>query len=447
MKMAGTSNNAVSEGNLTRFHWRMVAVGGLHLLMASLDVGLLSFIFARLVLEWQLTPWHLGAIGMGNATGTLVGSASAGAIADRFGRKHALRLCLIMAGLGTVLGAFSWDYVSLAIFQFAAGTGIGGTAPTVGVLVSEFSPAQYRGRLSAMTEFFWVSGWLVAALAAYFIVPLWGWRAAFIFGGIPLLYASIQARILPESPRFLLTRGRTAEAHRLTETLRARYGVVLHLPSVTGVSQRRSIVSGLRELWARALAKRTACTWVLWFVLVYSWSGIFIWIPTLMATSGFSAVRTSEFMLVFTLAQFPPVALSVFTVDWLGRKWLLVPALLVCGLASYFFGTAESYPAILFLGAIIAGSNIIGWSVMPAYTAELFPTRLRGTGSGWAAASGRFGGITVPGVMALFLSSWGKGYQAVFVMFSIVLLVGALVVAVLGEETKGRTLEEISAHV
>ena len=111
------------------------------------------------------------------------------------------------------------------------------------------------------------------------------------------------------------------------------------------------------------------------------------------------------------------------------------------------FGSADSYLETLILGAIVAGSNIIGWSVMLGYTAELFPTRLRGTGSGWASAFGRVGGILVPGAIALLLGSWGEGYQVVFIMFAIILGAGALLVALLGEETKGRSLEDISAHV
>ena len=325
--------------------------------------------------------------------------------------------------------------------------GVGGTGPAVGVLIGEFAPARYRGRLSAISELFWVSGWLVAALGAYFIIPLWGWRAAFVFGGLPLLYAAVQNRLVPESPRFLLVRGRTAEVHRLLETLRVRHGVHLHLGQTQAANPHRSLLSGLAELWRGPLARRTACTWALWFALVYSYSGIFIWIPTLLATSGFSAIRTTEFLFVFTLVQFPAVVLAVFFIDWLGRKWLLVPALLVCGVASYLFGSADSYLETLILGAIVAGSNIIGWSVMLGYTAELFPTRLRGTGSGWASAFGRVGGILVPGAIALLLGSWGEGYQVVFIMFAIILGAGALLVALLGEETKGRSLEDISAHV
>lgn len=436
----------VDDGGLTRFHWKLEIVGGLHLLLASVDIGLLSFIYVLLVPEWHLTPWHIGAIGMANAAGTGLGAMLTGMAADRFGRKGVLRLCLALTGLGTVLGAISWDYLSLAVFQFIAGIGNGGIAPSVGVLIGEFAPARYRGRLSAMTELFWISGWLVAVLGAYLIIPQWGWRAAFVFGGIALIYVAVQGRLVPESPRFLLARGRSVEANAMLDTLRARYGILQDLSAVSASVNNRNILAGLKELWSGPLARRTACTWVLWFVLVFTYFGIFIWTPTLLAAAGYSVMRTFEFSLAFALVQFPAVILAVFCIDWLGRKWLVVPSLFICGVASYFFGSAGSFPEILFWGCLIAASNIIGWAVMLGYTAELFPTHIRGTGSGWASAFGRAGAIIVPAAMAFLMGTWSTGFQLVFIMFAIILIAGALLLAILGEETKGRTLEEISAH-
>lgn len=445
-RAVAATTSRVDEGGLTRFHWKIEFVGGMHLLLASLDVGLLSFIYTQLVPEWHLTPWQMGSIGIANAVGTGLGAVIAGTAADRLGRKSVMRLCLAATAIGTLVGAISWDYVSLAIFQFVAGMGTAGVAPAVSVLVSEFAPARFRGRLMAITEFFWVSGWFVSVLGAYLIIPIWGWRAAFVFGGIPLIFVAIQSRLVPESPRFLLARGRKEEALRFLEMLRARYGIVQDSPSAPPSTQHRGVLAGLRELWSGHLARRTASTWILWFVLVFSYFGMFIWIPTLLATAGFSVMRTFEFAFVFTLAQFPATLLSVFVIDWVGRKWVIAPTLFICGVAAFFFGRAESFPELLVWGCLVSGSNIIGWSIMPGYTAELFPTRLRGTGTGWASAFGRLGAIIVPGAIALLLGSWASGYQIVFIMFSAVLILGALLIAILGEETKGRTLEEISFH-
>ncbi|MCL5962069.1 MAG: MFS transporter [Chloroflexi bacterium] len=437
----------IEEGNLTRFHWRIEVFGGLHLLVMSIDAGLIAFIYTQLVPEWHLSPWNVGVIGMLNAAGTLCGAILAGTAADRLGRKYVLRVYMFIAALGTILGAISWNYISLAVFQFFVGAGVGGVTPGVAILIGEFAPARFRGRLSAMMELFWVSGWMVAALGAFLIIPKWGWRGAFIFGGVSLLYAAIQNRFIPESPRYLMARGRTEEANRFLEMLRTRYGIIQDIANSPTSTARRGVLAGLKELWSGPLARRTACTWVLWFALVYTYFGIFIWIPTLLATSGFGAMRTFEFMFVFSVVQFPAVVFAAFLIDWVGRKWLVVSTLFVCGIASYFFGRAGSYPEVLFWGVLIAASNIIGWSVMLGYTAELFPTPLRGTGSGWASAFGRTGAIAVPGAIAFLLGTWETGYQMVFIMFAVILIAGALLMALLGEETKGRTLEEISAHV
>lgn len=436
----------VVEGGLRRFHWRIQFFSSLHMLLASVDLGLLSSVLTQVVPQWGLTPWDVGIIGIVGAIGTGLGAIVAGNAVDRFGRRGVLRLCLLTTGLGTVLSAASWDYLSLAAFQFILGLGGGGIAPAVAILVGEFTPARYRGRLNALSELYWVVGWLIAIGAAYIIIPGWGWRAAFAFGGISLIYVAIQSKLFPESPRFLLSKGRQREANSLLETLRARHGIVLDLSGATAARRGQSVWTDLRELWSGPLARRTACTWLLWFVLVFTYFGIFMWTPTLLSTTGYGAIRSFEFAFAYTLVQIPAVILAVFLVDWVGRKWPLVASLALCGVSSILFGRATEYSDLLVWGSLASVGNIIGWAIMLGYTAELFPTRLRGTGSGSASAFGRLGALTVPGAMALLLGSWTSGHQAVFFMFAAILLAGAFALAVLGEETKGRTLEEISSR-
>ncbi len=186
----------IEEGGLTRFHLRIEFVVAAHLLLGSVCVGLLTMIFTQLVPEWGLTPWHVGAISIANSLGAAIGALAGGTTSDRMGRKYTARIALLVVGFGTVLSALSWGWESLAVFQFIAGVGMAGIAPCVSVLIGEFAPARYRGRLSATVEFFWASGWLIAVAAAFIIIPLWGWRAAFLFGGVSLLYAAIQSKLV-----------------------------------------------------------------------------------------------------------------------------------------------------------------------------------------------------------------------------------------------------------
>ena len=111
---------------------------------------------------------------------------------------------------------------------------------------------------------------------------------------------------------------------------------------------------------------------------------------------------------------------------------------------AFFFRNAGTPETILFWGSVMSFFNLGAWGVVYTYTPEQYPTRVRGTGAGWAAACGRFGGVLAPLMVGQILKNWGVGYESIFLMFSAVLLVGAINVAVLGEETMGKRLEEIA---
>ncbi|TAK29620.1 MAG: MFS transporter [Chloroflexota bacterium] len=439
------SPSVVMGTPLTRFHWKITSLAGVATLLVAVDQGVLSFALAQLVAEWGLQPIHIAVIAITAAVGALCGSIVLGNLADRIGRRSSLRLALFLMALGTVLGAVSWDWISLAAFQLIAGFGIGGVAPVVGAFVSEFAPAKSRGKLVTAVEGFYGVGAIMAALGSLVLLPAFGWRLALVFGGIPWLWVLVQKRVMPESPRYLAARGRLDEARQFLSHIQATYGVniegVLGQPS----AQNRGLIASLGELWSGPLARRTACTWLLWFVVVYASYGVFVWLPTLLAVSGLEIMRSIQYMLIFTAVQIPSLIAAAVLVDIVGRKYVLVPTLLVGGIAAYLFGGVASPVEILLWGSVLSLAIAVARGVMVSYTAELFPTRVRGTGAGSASAFGRIGSIIVPGAMTLAISSWSVGYGAVFIMFSSMLCVGALGVAILGEETKGRSLEEIGA--
>lgn len=432
-----------SDSTISRFHWKLELLVGLNVAFSAVETGILTSALAQIVRDWSLSPVQMGAVITGNGVGGLLGALVVGNIADRWGRKISLQIALLLLALGAGLSALAWDLTSLVAFQFLTGMGIGGIAPPTGALVAEFAPAKHRGRLLGLMEVFFISGWLLAATSAYFLIPHFGWRAGFVLGVFPALYIPILRMALPESPRYLISHGRQEEASDIVRSVEGRYGVKLSI-GLADPQEAMGAKARFAELWSPELIRRTACTWILWFVLVYSFSGIFMWMPTLLVAAGQGITRSFEFALVITLAQLPGVLAASLLMDRIGRKRILIPALLLCGVASYFFGQDVSPQNLLIWGPLISAGNLGAWSVMLAYTPELFPTRVRGTGAGWASACGRIGAILVPGVMALIIGDWGGSYALLFGMFAAVQIGGGLTVALLGEETVGRTLEEIA---
>lgn len=435
---------------LSRFHWRLLLVSGIGWMFDSMDVGIISFVVATLAREWRLQPDQVALMLSVGLLGMLLGAAISGTLADRFGRKTIFQATLLIFSLATGFCALAWSYASLVAARFLVGFGLGGELPIASTLVSEFSPARWRGRLMVLLESFWAYGWVLAALVAFFLIPQYGWRAAFLVGAAPAFYVFVLRRSLPESPRFLLAQGRHAEAEEVIARVERESGVITPLATALEDAAPRGHVAAssafqrFAELWSRRYLRRTVMLWLLWFTIVYSYYGIFTWMPTLLTESGRDLTRSFAYVLIITLAQIPGYFSAAYLVEKLGRRWTLAAYLFLTGVGAFFFRNAGTEAAVLFWGSFISFFNLGAWGVVYTYTPELYPTRVRGTGAGWAAACGRLAGVLAPLVVGQMLPTWGVGYEAIFLMFSGVLLVGAADVAILGEETKGKTLEEIA---
>jgi MFS transporter, putative metabolite:H+ symporter len=437
---------------LTRFHYRLLVLSGLGWLFDSMDSGLMSFILARLKVEWSLSPDQIAVAASAGLAGMFVGGALAGSLADRFGRKTVFQSTLLIFSLGTGLCSLAQGPVSLCLLRFLVGLGLGGELPVAAALVSELAPARHRGRLVVLLESFWAFGWAAAAIIAEILARRaesagygFPWRAAFLIGALPALYVFVLRRALPESPRYLTSRGRLDEAETILRSIEKDCGIPPGPPLAAEPGEDRAPRRArFGDLFGAGLARRTTMLWLLWFTMAYSYYGIFTWLPTLLAGQGLPLATSFRFTLFITLAQIPGYFAAAFLVEAIGRKATLVPFMLMCALGSYLFGGARTDHDLLLWGCLLSFFNLGAWGVTYGYTPELYPTWLRGTGTGFAAAFGRIGGILAPLAVGRLMGAWGGGFASVFIMFAAFLVLGSLSVVLLGEETRGRTLEQIS---
>jgi putative MFS transporter len=184
--------------------------------------------------------------------------------------------------------------------------------------------------------------------------------------------------------------------------------------------------------------------WVFWASLVYTYYGIFTWLPTFYARPplNFTVVKSIEWVLIVTLAQVPGYYSAALLLDRVGRKPIAIIYLTLAGVGSVMLSMANDTSTILMWSAVISFFNLGAWSAMYTVTPELYPTYIRGTGSGTAASIGRIAGMFAPTITPL-LYEYG-GLAAAFTVFALVHFIGAFIVITLGIETKGKTLEEIS---
>jgi putative MFS transporter len=232
--------------------------------------------------------------------------------------------------------------------------------------------------------------------------------------------------------------GRAAEALEVVREVERRCGV-----SSAPLGSAETVVTKprVRDLWHVDTARQTAMLWVLWFVLGYTYFGIYSWLPTLLVNAGHTVVKSLEYSLVIALAQAPGFLSAAYVVDRFGRLATLTVYRLLLAVACFCFGYhAVSPTEILIWGSLISFFGMGSWGAAYTYTSEIYATSLRATGTGCATALARVGGILAPLVIGWMMHAFGS-QQLVFWHMTVITLVGVVVVLILGRETRGQSLE------
>ena len=213
----------------------------------------------------------MGWIGSVNSIGMAVGALVFGVFADKVGRKKIFMITLLLFSIASGLSALTTTLAAFLILRFFVGMGLGGELPVASTLVSESVEAKERGKVVVLLESFWAAGWIISAIIAYFIIPDYGWRIALIITALPAFYAIYLRLKLPDSPRY-------------TEKK----------------SESRTIMQNMNEVWSKKYAKRTLMLWIVWFTVVFSYYGMFLWLPSVMVIKGFTLIKSFEYVLIMT---------------------------------------------------------------------------------------------------------------------------------------------------
>ena len=432
---------------LNRFHWRLLVVSGFGWMFDAMDVILIAFLLTPIRAQFGLDATQTGFVLSAGFVGMFFGAAIAGRLADRIGRKTVFQVTLVLFSIGALLSAFAPSFETLLAARVIAGLGLGGELPVASTLVSEYAPRASRGRFIVLLESFWAYGTILAGVIAVFVMPRFapelGWRVAFAIGALPALYVAYLRRVLPESPRFLAEHGRAAEADAIVRRVEREGGGAL-ITVAKPVAPERSVggSASIGALFAPRYARRTLMLWILWFGITLTYYGMFTFLPSLLAGRGLSVVRSNEYFFISSLAQVPGYFSAAWLVERVGRRPTLVAYLIGSAAAAYLFGNSGAGNDAVIYAALLSFFNLGAWGVVYTLSPELYPTALRGTGAGAAAAVGRIGGIIGPFLTPILALSLGQ--SGVFAVFMGLLLLTAAAVGLLSEETRGKSLEEIA---
>jgi putative MFS transporter len=245
--------------------------------------------------------------------------------------------------------------------------------------------------------------------------------------------------------------GRINEADALVSIMEKQSGIAVKRDEFNpGVQKKEKKVHiPFLELWSKKYIRSTIVLWVIWFGLNFGYYGFVLWTPSLLVSKGFALVKSFEFTLIMCLAQLPGYFSAAYLVERVGRKMVLAVYFAGTAVASWLFGHAGSTNEVLLYGSLLYFFSLGAWGCVYAYTPEVYPTVARASGSGWAAAFGRVGAFTAPFVVPVIYNAYGTqvGFTYVFILLTGVFALVSLVVAILGKETMGKSLEEISSGV
>lgn len=418
-------------------HRRMLGGSGIGWALDAMDVGLIAFIMVALREAWKLTNTQVSLVASIGFVGMAVGASVGGLLADRIGRRQVFALTLLIYGLATGASALTTSLVVLIVLRFVIGLGLGAELPVASTLVSEYAPKRIRGRIVVILEAFWALGWIAAAVIGFLVVDADdGWRWAFAIGTVPAAYAIVIRLGLPESVRFLERAGRFEEAEASVRHFERSVGVE---PVPSPEPSDPAPPPHWLELWSPRFRRRTLALWLTWFGVNFSYYGAFLWMPSLLRDRGYEMVDAFGYTLIITLAQIPGYVLAAILIEKWGRRATLASFLLISAVAAIFFGQADSVSAILTWGMVLSAFNLGAWGALYAVTPEIYPTGLRATGSGSAAAFGRIASIIAPLSVPFLLEIGGVGLVFVVIGFFFLL---ASATALLLPEWTGRELEE-----
>ena len=438
-KMSVTIDQAIEEIGYGKFQRRLLVICGLGWAADAMEVLLIAFILPAIGEEWGLTPTQKGLLATSIVIGMLLGSFLWGRLSELLGRKLGFIATIgIDSGFG-LLSALSPSFPVLLILRSLTGFGVGGTLPVNYSIFSEFIPAKNRGKNLVYLEAFWALGTIAAAGFSWLIVPNYGWRWLLVISAIPGLIVFMIRRYVPESPRFLLSQGRTEEAMAILNRIAVINKREISFDRIQPVQVQKSKT---RDLFRPSYRKTTILLWMIWFMISLGYYGVFTWLPNYFKSIGMDLLPIYRNTFILALAQLPGYFSAAYLVEKWGRKLTLGVYLLASGVFTYLFAIATSTSFIVFMGIWMTFFALGAWGALYAFTPEVYPTPLRATGMGSASAMSRISGAIAPVLGGVLM---GESFFIPLLIFSGAYLLASTASFMLPVETKGKPLQDTVA--
>ena len=424
-----TIETALENQRIGGLQIRVAAICTLIQMCDAYDVNAIGWSVPSLTHLWRLPPSAFSIAFLWSSIGIMAGALLAGPLGDRAGRRPLLLASVLIFGLASLASAYASSLGVLSFLRFFTGLGIGGAFPGAASLTGDYAPARRRA-LMIMATFTGapIGGFLGGQIVALVLLPHFGWRSIFLFGGaFPLVLAVIVALWLPESPRLLAARGKLGPRQRaLLQQLDIR--------PEPAAAQAVDIARGspFRMLFSDGYALQTILMWIIFFCSLLDLFLLVFWLPEVLHLGGFTPAQAVFATSIRDLGAIAAVLYLGFLIDRFGPErtlsWhyaasILFMALIALALMPY---------AVLLMAIFATGMTVIGSQTgANATCGKLYPARMRTSGLGWALGIGRLGGIAA-GPLGGFLLALGLNPPHIFLSACVFALIAAVATALLG---------------
>jgi putative MFS transporter len=426
---------------------RLLAIVGTAHFFDAFDSLTIASVLPILAGAWHIAPAQIGLLISAGFVGQMIGAIFLGWAAERHGRLRILQWTLGIIALLSIACAFAWDYDSFFVFRTLQGIGLGAEVPIAATYLNEFTRAQYRGRLIILLQSCFAAGIVITSLVATWVIPHLGWQWMFILGTLPALLAIGLRRLAPESPRWLASKRRLTEADTIVSAIEARAALSGPLPPLpASIPPIITEQAGFADLFAGMYLKRTLTAWTIAFGTAFVGYGLLTWLPSIFRTIYKLPIeQILQYNFYFSVVGFAGGLVGMGLIDVLGRRTCFLISFSGAGIgmiALWLVGDARTATDVIVLGCTSQFFMTFLLTGLYLYIPETYPTRMRALGVGVASSWMRIASIVGPTAVGFILA--GSDVGKVFLMFGIIGLIGAAIVAIYVIETRGRMLEEIA---
>jgi MFS transporter, putative metabolite:H+ symporter len=430
----------------SRWHRRARLIMGSATFFDAFNALSLAFALPTLMRLWHISPKQSGLLISASYVGQLAGALVFSALAEKVGRIRGTTAAIAIMSVMSFVCAMAGNFSTLLACRFVQGIGVGGEMPVAATYISELSRAHGRGRFFLLYEMIFPLGLMVTGQIGAWLVPAFGWKFIFLLGGVPGLLITFLVARLPESPRWLISKGRIREAEAIVEQIEASTERRVPAAATSATASTASLMQpgSWSELLSKIYRGRTLIAWTLWASAFFIANSLNNWMPSLYNTVYHLSLQQSLRAASMTnVAQVAVLFVCAFSIDRIGRRNWTVAAFVLGGgmLALLGIMGAQKVWSVMILSTL--GYGIIGSinAVLYLYTPEIYPTRMRAIGTGLATSWLRIASAVGPALVGFMVDA--KGIHSVFLMFAGVSIIGAFAATCM-VETSDRSLEEIA---